>query len=294
MDPCIGKFLTYLQVERNASDHTLRSYGHDLQGLADSAAHAFKEKQVPWAKVDLLILRQWAAGLRSSGKAKSSVARQTAAARSFFKFLTREGIVSSNPAAGLISPKRDKKLPVFLGVADVAKLLEAPDSSDPAGARDRAILELLYSTGMRVGELVGLRIQDVDLIGGVAKVAGKGKKERMVPIGNPALKALHRYIEPRPKPSPSSPIFLNPAGRRLTDRSVRRILSKYLLKAALQEKVSPHTLRHSFATHLLDRGADLRSVQELLGHASLSTTQVYTHVTTERLKSVYDKTHPRA
>lgn len=302
MDRYLDKFLTYLKVERNASPHTLVNYTHDLEGLrkflsAPPAAEGPATKsQIPvdWTRVDLVALRRYAADLRGQGKAKSSVARQVAAIRSFFRFLCREGHLASSPAAALTAPKRDRKLPVFLGVADVTKLLEAPSGTDLASRRDRAIFELLYSTGMRVSELVGLRLQDVDLIGGVAKVAGKGKKERLVPIGTPAVRAIHQYVAQRHNSQSSSPVFMNLAGGRLTARSVRRILAKYLQRIAVQDKVSPHTLRHSFATHLLDRGADLRSVQELLGHASLSTTQVYTHVTTERLKQVYDKAHPRA
>ena len=299
MDRYLEKFLAYLKVERNASPYTLVNYTHDLIMLQQFLATPDSSKAAPgpidWTTVDLVALRRYAADLRGRGQAKSSVARRIAAIRSFFRFLCREGHLAVNPAAGLTAPKRDRKLPVFLGVPDVTKLLEAPAGNDLASRRDRAILELLYSTGMRVGELVGLRLQHVDLLGGVAKVAGKGKKERMVPIGAPAIRAIHRYLETRGGADhPTSPLFLNLAGGRLTDRSVRRILLKYLQQVAVQERVSPHTLRHSFATHLLDRGADLRSVQELLGHASLSTTQVYTHVTTERMKSVYDKAHPRA
>ena len=291
MDRYLEKFLTYLKVERNASPHTLTNYTHDLVGL-----QRFLGDAAPgWPAVELVALRRYVADQRGRGAAKSSIARRIAAIRSFFRFLCREGHLAANPAAGLVAPKRDRKLPTFLGVPDVTKLLEAPAGSDVASRRDRAILELLYSTGIRVSELVGLRLQDVDLLGGVAKVAGKGKKERLVPIGTPAVRAIHQYVEARGGAAhPASPVFLNLAGGRLTDRSVRRVVAKYLRQVAVQERVSPHTLRHSFATHLLDRGADLRSVQELLGHASLSTTQIYTHVTTERMKQVYERTHPRA
>lgn len=289
-DRYLQKFLTYLKVERNASPHTLLNYQRDLTGLMK-----FLGGTPSWSSVDLLALRRYVAELRSRGAAKSSIARRIAAIRSFFRFLCREGHLAANPAAALTAPKRDRKLPVFLGVPDVTKLVEAPAGDDLASVRDRAILELLYSTGMRVSELVGLRRQEVDLLGGVAKVAGKGKTERLAPIGTPAVQALHRYLEARGGADhPMSPIFLNLAGGRLTDRSVRRIVAKYLRQVAIQERVSPHTLRHSFATHLLDHGADLRSVQELLGHATLSTTQIYTHVSTERLKTAYEKAHPRA
>ena len=260
-----------------------------------SAPGASVASDVAWSAVDLVALRRYVATLRARGAAKSSTARRVAAIRSFFRFLCRDGYLQANPAATLIAPRREQRLPIFLGVPDVTRLIEAPAGDDLASLRDRAILELLYSTGIRVSELVGLRPQDVDLIGGVAKVAGKGKRERLVPVGAPAVQALHRYLEARGgRHRMGDPIFLNRAGGRLTDRSVRRILAKYLQQAAVQRHVSPHTLRHSFATHLLDRGADLRAVQELLGHATLATTQVYTHVTTERLKAVYDKTHPRA
>lgn len=320
MDRYIGKFLTYLKVERNASPHTLVHYGHDLKDLraflgggvdpapsfsATSCGGSNRrfdkplglrggEGGVEWSAVGILDVRRYLVALRGRGLSKGTVARHLAAVRSFFRFLCREGYLKSNPAATLSAPRRDQKLPTFLSVPEVTQLLESPSGDDLASLRDRAILELLYSTGMRVGELVRLRVQEVDLIGGVAKAAGKGKKERLVPIGTPAVQAVHRYLDLRGGAHPASPLFLNLAGGRLTDRSVRRIVARYLHRVALQERVSPHTLRHSFATHLLDRGADLRSVQELLGHASLSTTQVYTHVSTERLKAVYKKAHPRA
>lgn len=307
MDRYLEKFLTYLRVERNASPHTLVNYQHDLEGVIQflrrplaPGAPAVQPSPINWPTVDLLALRRYVADQRTRGAAKSSVARRIASLRSFFRFLCREGHLVGNPAAALVAPKRDRKLPNFLGLPDITKLLEAPAGDDLASRRDRAILEMLYSTGMRVSELVGLRVQSVDLLGGVAKVAGKGKKERLVPIGTPALRALHVYLEQRGGAASAGgsqlagPIFLNLAGGRLTDRSVRRILAKYLRQLAIQQRVSPHTLRHSFATHLLDRGADLRAVQELLGHVSLSTTQIYTHVSTERLKQVYEKTHPRA
>lgn len=294
MDRYVEKFLTYLKVERNASIHTVRNYARDLEGLRRFLAGPDHAEVVDWSAVGVVDLRRYVVEVRRRGIAKSSIARAIAAIRSFFRFLCREGYLAVNPAAVVQPPKRDRKLPMFLGVPDVTRIVEAPAGDDLASRRDRAVLELLYSTGMRVSELAGLRIQDVDLLGGVAKVAGKGKKERLVPIGTPAVTAVHRYVSARGQPSPASPVFLNLAGGRLTDRSVRRILAKYLRQTAIHQRVSPHTLRHSFATHLLDRGADLRAVQELLGHASLSTTQVYTHVSTERMKAVYEKAHPRA
>ncbi len=293
MDRYIGKFLTYLEVERNASPHTLTSYRHDLAQLGEFLSPT-PSRTVEWPHVEALAVRRYLADWRSRGAAASSVSRRLACIRSFFRFLCREGYLSANPAASLRGPKRERRLPTFLGVADVVALIEAPSGDDLASLRDRAILEMLYSTGMRVGELVALRLEQVDLIGGVAKAAGKGKKERLVPIGAPAVQAVHRYLSARGETGPSSPLFMNLSGGRLTDRSVRRVLAKYLQRVAIREHVSPHTLRHSFATHLLDRGADLRAVQELLGHATLSTTQIYTHVSTTRLRAVYEKTHPRA
>ena len=234
--------------------------------------------------------------MRTKNYSKRTVARHLASLRSFFKFMFREGLIKSNPITAISTPKLDKKLPVFLDVDKVARLVTCPPGDTLAGLRDRAIMETLYSAGIRVSELVGLDTDDVDFISGVMKVLGKGSKERMVPIGEPALKALRQYIEDKNKAKvrDKDAIFLNKSGRRLTDRSVRRVLDKYIRACSIVEHISPHSLRHSFATHLLDRGADLRSVQELLGHMNLSTTQIYTHVTMDRLKTVYDKAHPRA
>jgi tyrosine recombinase XerC len=235
------------------------------------------------------------AEMRQRNYSKRTVARKLASLRSFFRFLRREGYIKSDPAADISSPKLDKKLPKFLDVGKINTLIEKPDTSNLGGMRDRAILETLYSTGIRVSELVGLDMSDIDQIGGVVKVLGKGSKERIVPIGEKALDAIRKYNDKKDRRSRSrDAAFLNNRGGRLTDRSVRRMIDKYIKACAIEEKISPHSLRHSFATHLLDRGADLRSVQELLGHMNLSTTQIYTHVTTERLKSVYDKAHPRA
>jgi len=289
MERYIVKFLRYLEIEKDYSVYTLRNYANDLK--------VFKEflGDLPVEEVEYLTLRKFLAHLKGTQYAKRSIARKLACLRSFFKFLVREGLIKSNPISGLSTPKLDRKLPIFLDVDAVSKLLQAPGKDEP-GLRDRAILETLYSTGMRVGELVGIDMQDVDFIGGVIKVKGKGKKERLTPIGDKALRAIRDYITARDLVGKTQPraVFLNKNRRRLTDRSVRRIVDKYISKASISQKVSPHTLRHSFATHLLDRGADLRSVQELLGHMNLSTTQIYTHVTTERLKEAYEKAHPRA
>jgi integrase/recombinase XerC len=249
-----------------------------------------------WEETDALALRQFVAEQRARGLSKRTVARRVAAIRSFFRFLHREGYLSFNPALGLTPPRQERKLPAFLSVEEAARLMEAPKGDSFAACRDRAILETLYSTGLRVSELVSVKIKDVDLIGGSVRVVGKGRKERLVPIGSYSVQAIRRYLATL-KPGadqPECPLFQNRRQGALTDRSVRRILNRYLTQIAVARRISPHALRHSFATHLLDRGADLRSVQELLGHSSLTTTQVYTHVTTERLKRVYEATHPRA
>ncbi len=289
MQRYIEKFINYLKVERNASDHTVTNYLVDLNGFSAFA----REKKIE--EIDHLFLRRFLAELRTKNYSKRTIARKLASLRSFFKFLFREGLIKTNPITAVITPKLDKKLPVFLDVAKAAMLVEAPDTSTVPGLRDRAMLETLYSTGIRVSELVGLSLGDVDLISGVIKVFGKGRKERMTPIGDSAMNAIRKYIETRgPDTRDHDALFLNKSGKRLTDRSVRRVVDKYIKQCSIVEKISPHSLRHSFATHLLDRGADLRSVQELLGHMNLSTTQIYTHVTMETLKNVYDKAHPRA
>lgn len=283
-------FVKYLKVEKNASGHTIKNYIVDLKAF--EAFLAGKDVDA----VDHFALRRYLADMRGRSFSKRTIARKLASLRSFFRFLYREGYIKQNPTTALSTPKLDKKLPVFLDADKVVKLVECPPGDTVAGLRDRAILEALYSTGMRVSELVGLNIGKIDLISGVARVFGKGSKERLAPVGEPAVKAIRRYLDNRGEwaVKDKDAVFLNKAGRRLTDRSVRRIVDKYVAQCSIQEKISPHSLRHSFATHLLDRGADLRSVQELLGHANLSTTTIYTHVTAERLKSVYDKAHPRA
>lgn len=290
MDRYIDKFLRYLEIEKGVSSHTITNYLIDLRGLRDFLSDE------PLEDVDHLTLRRFLAHLKSRGYSKATMARKLASLRSFFKFLCRDGYLKFNPARAMRTPKLDKKLPLFLGLGEMLKLLGAPSCDTLLGLRDRAILETLYSTGIRVSELVGLNIENVDFIGGVLKVYGKGKKERLTPIGDKALRVIRAYLDRRSLPvgGGRNALFLDKSGRRLLGQSVRGIVAKYIHRLSLKENISPHTLRHTFATHLLDRGADLRSVQELLGHLNLSTTQIYTHVTTERLKSVYDKTHPRA
>jgi integrase/recombinase XerC len=285
----IDKFINYLKIEKNVSNHTIINYTIDLKAFSLFLGEA------DIGSVDHLALRRFLAELRGKNYAKRTIARKLASLRSFFKFLFREGHIKSNPITAISSPKLDKKLPKFLDVGNVTKLIMSPDVKTESGLRDRAILETLYSCGIRVSELVGLDMDDVDFISGVIKVLGKGRKERMVPIGDMALNSIRKYAESRDsRVKEKKAVFLNSRGGRLTDRSVRRVIDKHIHACSIGEKISPHSLRHSFATHMLDKGADLRSVQELLGHMNLSTTQIYTHVTMERLKNVYDKAHPRA
>lgn len=292
MDTLLKNFLHYLHAEKNASPHTIKNYTVDLK---EFLSH-LRETSVQ--EITYLDIRSFLAWLKSHNFSKSSIARKLASIRSFFKYLARENIIETNPAAGIQTPKRDKKLPNFLSSEEVTSLLEAPNKNTWDEKRDKAILEMLYSSGLRVSELVGLNYEDVDYFSGLVRVRGKGKRERIVPIGQVALEAVQQYLEFRPSRlkdiSSKRPLFLNRSGGRLTDRSVRRIILKYVRRRGIKKDVSPHTLRHSFATHMLDRGADLRSVQELLGHRNLSTTQIYTHVTTKRLREAYEAAHPRA
>ena len=293
----IEKFLRYLEIEKNYSPHTLLNYQADL-GDFDNFLNSGKEQrtqdetEIPLEKIDYLCLRKYLASLKERNLKSRSIARKLSCLRSFFKFLCRDGYLENNPALSLTTFKLDRHLPLFLTEEETVKLLRMPQGDSERSLRDLAILETFYSTGMRISELVGLNVEDVDLIGGVAKVKGKGKRERLLPVGEYALRAIKTYLDKREKKS--STLFLNKNGGRLTTRGVRDIVHKYTRIASLKQGISPHSLRHSFATHLLNRGADLRSVQELLGHVNLSTTQIYTHLTTEKLKSVYDKAHPRA
>ena len=286
MNRYLEKFLLYLEVEKNYSPHTILNYKIDLKECFTFL------KDIPVENIKYLDLRRYLAQLRNKQLKPRSLARKLSALRSFFRFLHREGYITDNPSVILVTPKLDKKLPRFLTETEMLQLLETPTLEKISGKRDRAILETLYSTGIRVSELVGLNIDRVDFIGNIIKVMGKGKKERLVPIGEKALGSIKSYIDGRCFEHKA--LFLNKSGSRLSDRSVRNIINKYILQTSLRMNISPHMMRHSFATHLLNRGADLRSVQELLGHVNLSTTQIYTHVSTERLKSVYDKAHPRA
>ncbi len=282
----LDKFFTYLEVERNYSSHTTLNYRIDLEEFA-----RFLDK-TPVEAVEYPDLRRFLAQLKGRNLKPRSLARKLSSLRSFFKFLQREGVIQTNPAKLLVTPKLDKPLPHFMSEEETVQLIESPQSGKINSPRDKAIFEILYSTGIRVSELVGLNVDDVDFIGNIIKVMGKGKKERIVPIGNQALSALKEYMDGRK--ANNKFIFVNKNGTRLSDRSVRNIINKYILQQAMTQHVTPHMFRHSFATHLLNHGADLRSVQELLGHVNLSTTQIYTHLTTEKIKKVYDQAHPRA
>jgi integrase/recombinase XerC len=298
MEKSIARFLRYLKVERNCSDLTIKSYREDLELLYGYLCDSMGKSPKP-AEITPLELRTYVAALHDAGYAKSSVSRRLASLRSYFRFAQREGLCESNPAKPLRNPRRERKLPHFLTNREIGKLLNSPPKSDAMGLRDRAILETLYSAGLRVSELVGINESDLDFDGGLVRVRGKGKRERLAPLGSFAIRALKAWLRMRsPAKGQSkveaSAVFLNKFGKRLTTRSIGRMLEKYLKITGLDSRTSPHTLRHSFATHLLDRGADIRSVQELLGHKSLVTTQIYTHVSTAGLKAVYEKAHPRA
>jgi integrase/recombinase XerC len=293
----IERFLRYLASERGASPLTIKSYREDLLQLEEFLTSAGCRSP---GDASSTLLRRFAGGLHATGYAQSTVARKLASMRSFYAFGQREGWVQANPAKPLRSPKRPRKLPKFLTGDEIARLLAAPQAGAAGGLRDRAILELMYSSGVRVRELVGLDDGDLDLRAATIRVRGKGRRERLGIVGSHAQTALRQWLAARPKTaagkpaSRSQPLFTNRFGGRLSVRGVARLLEKHLATAGLTRRASPHTLRHSFATHLLDAGADIRSVQELLGHKSLVTTQIYTHVTTTRLLDAFDKAHPRA
>jgi integrase/recombinase XerC len=298
MHSAIAQFLRFLCVERNAAALTQKSYREDLALLAEYLTQAYGRTPSP-GEITPLDLRGYVSALHEAGYKKTSVARRLASLRTFYKFAQREGLAESNPARPLRNPRPDRKLPHFLSTDEIGQLLSAPPANTPMGLRDRAILETMYSAGLRVSEAVGINDGDLDLAEGLVRIRGKGRRERLAPIGSFASKALIRWLkvrklsvkEPR---GPLAPVFTNKFSRRLTTRSVQRMLLKYLKLTGLDLRTTPHTLRHSFATHLLDRGADIRSVQELLGHKSLVTTQIYTHVSTAGLRAVYERAHPRA
>jgi integrase/recombinase XerC len=324
-------FISYLTYEKHFSEHTAKCYGADLvqfcghlastPSSGDSGSAPAEGDSPAWSSqteggtivasqtetelktkvlaVDASTVRRYLAFLNEQGYSKSTTARKLATLRSFYKYLVRRNYIDSNPVASVKTPKQEKKLPRCLDYAEVQKLLSTPPTNTWLGARDCAILEVLYSTGMRVSEVAALNMEDVDFLGEIIHIKGKGKKERIAPIGSNALQAIQNYIEYRNKRMQHDSnfdgkvLFANKHGKRLSVRSIRRKMDKYLAEAGLDPAISPHTLRHSFATHMLNNGADLRSVQELLGHQSLSTTQIYTHLSTSKIKEIYDSSHPR-
>jgi integrase/recombinase XerC len=301
LEDWIGQYESYLRLERNVSPHTLRNYLSDLKQFDEFLSHRAKEnaeKKIPLEDVTIHIMRAYLASL-SKHNQKSSIGRKLAALKGFFRYLLRERKIQRDPLALISTPKQEKPLPAFLSVDDVFRLLAGVQGDGILTLRDRAILETLYSTGARVSELTGLDWNDVDFQLGIIRVVGKGSKERIVPIGEVALQSLKDYgaeqsIKWKRAAKGKTPVFLNHRGRRITTRSVARVVEKYLKAAGIAVRMGPHGLRHTFATHLLNGGADLRVIQELLGHASLSTTQRYTHVNLDQLTAVYDRAHPRA
>ncbi len=315
-DQNVLHFVNYLEDERDSSIHTITNYQRDICQFVELVYPSFFEKeQTPnWDSIDVYKARKFVVELQNINLAKTSIMRKTSSLRSFFKFLVRENIIEKNSFVGLTTPKRQQRLPKFLTVKEVDKLLQAPkiywkkaiekgttknvDSANFAESRDSAMLELIYSGGLRISEAINLNYTDIDLLSDIIKVKGKGKKERFCMLGPFAIKAIKKYLIFRELRTPlktrNAPLFVNKFGDRLTPRSFQRALKNYLITAELPYDMTPHKLRHSFATHLLDAGADLRSVQELLGHANLSTTQIYTHISTAHLKSIYAKAHPRA
>jgi integrase/recombinase XerC len=309
LDSWIRRYLEYLRIQKNASPHTLRNYASDLQQFylyLTTAPDGEPRPEPEPGQIDNLTIREFLGVLYQRKNSKSTVARKLAAIRSFMKYLSVQEAVRANPAKTVASPKQEMRLPDYMTLDSVVSLVEAPDTSTDLGKRDRAILELLYAAGLRVGELVALNLGDISLGEGLVRCVGKGRKERIVPFGSRAAESLEAYLQIRGKhvklpasqgkgrPPAGAAVFLNFRGGRLTERSVGNIVDRHVGKLAQQLKIHPHTLRHTFATHMLNAGADLRAIQELLGHESLSTTQKYTHVSAEQLVRVYESCHPRA
>jgi integrase/recombinase XerC len=305
MQQYIDRFADYLRYQRNASPHTLRNYLSDLDQFhdylcpRDAGGH---RRDIDIRQIDHLTIREYMARLYEEKRKKTSIARKLATLRTFFKFLCREQVLELNPARLVSSPRLEKRLPKVISIDEVIQFIETPETDTVLGTRDRAIIELLYATGCRVSEVAGMNIDDIDFKRTTIRVRGKGRKERFVPFGSKAKEALAAYLDARTSLLAEAPdhkrdaaaVFLNYQGTRITTRSIGRLIEKYVKECALAQNISPHSLRHSVATHLLSAGADLRAIQELLGHARLSTTQIYTHVSIEQLMQVYDKAHPRA
>ncbi len=299
MQQSLADFLRHLALEKNASEYTVKSYREDLTQALEFFRTKLGTASPRPQQLSTRLLRAFLAWLNEQGYARTTIARRLAGVRSWCRFLCRQGTLETNPATGLRGPRQEKKLPHFVEQADMTKLLHVPTGETPLGIRDRALLETIYSAGLRVSEATGLNLDDLDLDAGLATVRGKGKRERLAMLGPPAVEAIRAWLAVRSQVAQGRAdrlpaLFVNKNGTRLSTRSVGRLLEKYLAQAGLDPKTSPHTLRHSFATHLLDAGADIRSVQELLGHRTLATTQIYTHVTTQRLRDSYDQAHPRA
>ncbi len=291
----LKRFIDHLGKERGLSKYTQNSYQGDLLQFYSFLREKDSADQGLMEKADRFLLRHFLGQLKANGYSNSSISRKLSAIRSFYKFLCREGITSSNPAAYISSPKKKRRLPSFLSQEQIGPLMDSPQRLDALGLRDRAILETFYGSGIRLRELAGLNYSHFDLANDLIKVRGKGEKERIVPLGRKASQAIRKYLEKREMLTPKGEaLFLNYRGNRLSPRGIELLVKGYLSKISEDRSLSPHSLRHSFATHLLDRGADLRAVKELLGHASLSTTQTYTHITAERIKKVYRQAHPRA
>ena len=305
MQEYIDRFSEYLKYQRNASEHTLRNYISDLEQFYDylcprNANGARRDLNI--SEIDHITIREYMATLYQAKRKKTSISRKLATLRTFFRFLCREQVLEMNPARLVSSPRLEKRLPKVISIDEVFQFIETPDAETVLGKRDRAILELLYATGCRVSEVAGMNLEDIDFKHETIRVRGKGRKERFVPFGSKAKEALGRYIEVRERLLAEAPdhkrepraVFFNYQGTRITTRSIGRLVDKYVKECAMANDISPHSLRHSFATHLLSAGADLRAIQELLGHARLSTTQIYTHVSIDQLMQVYDRAHPRA
>ena len=305
MQEYIDRFSDYLKYQRNASEHTLRNYISDLDQFYDYLCPRTAEgarTALNISEIDHITIREYMATLYQAKRKKTSISRKLATLRTFFRFLCREQVLEMNPARLVSSPRLEKRLPKVISIDEVIKFVETPDAETELGKRDRAILELLYATGCRVSEVAGMNLEDIDFNHETIRVRGKGRKERFVPFGSKAKEALGKYIDVRGALLAVAPehkrehkaVFLNYQGTRITTRSIGRLVDKYCKECAMANNISPHSLRHSFATHLLSAGADLRAIQELLGHARLSTTQIYTHVSIDQLMQVYDKSHPRA